>query len=263
MKFGCFGTVKQLEDIANAGFDSAELDFCEIAAMDDATFTSFADKASKSRLSFEVFSGLIPLNIRFQSATFNLTECISNIRTGAKRVKSLGCQMIPFGAGKCRSIPENCNKDSAKKVVAKVISEIASTLSEYDILLVIEPLGPAYSNYLQTFPDVQFFLDELSNENCQSMCDLRHMIASNEDYNDIIRYSSIIKHAHIDYPKGEFRYFPSPSDDFNYKPYLESLYKAKYQGIITVEATAIKNNFLSEATNACNFLRNMWHDITF
>ena len=35
MNYGCFGFSHQLSDIQAAGFDSAELDFCELTDMSD------------------------------------------------------------------------------------------------------------------------------------------------------------------------------------------------------------------------------------
>lgn len=176
---------------------------------------------------------------------------------GARRVKELGCTMIPFGAGKCRSIPQNADPEAAKEKNAFIVRSFSSLLEEYDIHLVVEPLGPPNSNYLNTLAETNIFLKEVNHPNCSAMCDLRHMHKSNEPVSQIQKYRSIIKHAHIDYPRGVERFFPSPEDDFDYLPYFKSLHNAGYQKILTVEATAVKKNFLQEATICNKYLKQL------
>ena len=257
MKFGCFGFSHHLADIKKAGYDCAELDFCELTDMDDASFTKFYQEASASGLGFEVFSGLLPLTERFHTPDFNLEYWLEHTAKGAKRVKELGCTIIPFGAGKCRSIPEGADVDEAKATVAKIVRAFGSLLDEYGIQLVVEPLGPPNSNYLNTLAETDVFLKEVNHPNISAMCDLRHMHKSNEPMSAIEDYISIVKHAHIDYPRKLTRYFPAPEDDFDYAPYFEALHKANYQGILTVEATAVKNNFLQEATICNEYLKKL------
>lgn len=255
MKIGCFGTADQLALIENAGFDSAELDFCELVNMDETEYSSFLDKAKHSPVNFEVFSGLIPLSQRFHSPEFNLDYWLDKIDKGAKRAQELGCIMIPFGAGKCRSIPENVDINTATRTVAKIVRSISELLQQYQIQLVIEPLGPANSNFLNTLPEVEEFLKIVDHPNCSSMVDLRHMHKTSEPLTNIEKYLSIVKHAHIDYPRALTRYFPSPEDDFDYDPYIRTLLAVNYNGLLTIEATAVKNDFFSEASKALTYLR--------
>lgn len=251
MKLGCFGSCTQLSSIKNAGFDCAELDFCELTDMDETAYEKFYTEAIHSGLRFDVFSGLLPLSERFHTPDFNLDYWLTHTEKGAKRAAELGCTMIPFGAGKCRSIPPSCDFTAASVRVADIVHSFSEILSKFHIELVIEPLGPANSNFLNTLPEVEHFLSQVNHSNCSSMCDLRHMYKSEEDLYNLTRYKTIVKHAHIDYPKGTDRYFPLPGDDYDYLPYLQALKDSGYDKILTVEASAVKNDFASEAA-VCN-----------
>lgn len=257
MRFGCFGFSHQISLIQQAGFDSAELDFCELADMEASAFSSFLEKAAASGLGFEVFSGLIPLSERFHSPGFDLDYWLSHTRKGAERARRLGCRMIPFGAGKCRSIPEGCGKAYGRKRVAAIVRAFSQVLEEYGICLVIEPLGPANSNFLNTLPEVRDFLPEVGHGNCSSMCDLRHMHKTGEPMSHIPEFRPIVRHAHIDYPEGTHRYFPSPDDGYDYRPYFRALRDAGYEGLLTVEATAVKKDFLEEARTCALYLHQL------
>lgn len=258
MKFGCFGSLSQLPLIQEAGFDSAELNFCELTSLSDSDFESFRQSASKSGLGLEVFSGLIPLTERFHSPDFRLDDWLEHTRKGAARAAQLGTYMIPFGAGKCRSIPADCtNQNAAKQKVLTIVRSLSDVLSEFKITLVVEPLGPANSNYLNTIPETVEFIHAVNRKNCSCMCDLRHMHKLHESMNDIVACRDFILHAHIDYPRGDSRYFPSGSDSFDYAPYFAALARADYHGLLTVEATAVRTNYLPEAKESVRLLHEL------
>ena len=257
MKLGCFGSSKDLVSIKKAGYDCAELDFCEITDMSDTQFTTFYKECTASGLGFEVFSGLIPLTERFFFKDFSLDFWLEHTEKGARRVSELGCNMIPFGAGKCRSIPEPVSLQDGSSHIAEIITAFSNLLGNYHIQLVIEPLGPANSNFLNTLPEVHDFLPSVKSQNCSSMCDLRHMHKTGESLENIITYHSIIKHAHIDFPRGDLRYFPDPTDEYPYADYIDKLKESNYDRILTVEATAVKKEFFTEAKVCCEYLQRL------
>jgi sugar phosphate isomerase/epimerase len=261
LKLGCFGKCDQLDLIKAAGYDSAELDFCELTDMSETEYGRFKEKAQDSGLGFEVFSGLLPLSERFHTPDFDLDYWLKRTEKGLVRAKELGCYMIPFGAGKCRSIPEGCDRETGAATVAHVVRSISKLMGEYDIQFVIEPLGPPNSNFLNTISEVNDFLPIVDHPNTLSMCDLRHMVKSSEDLTDISTYISIIKHAHIDYPEGLDRYFPLPDDGYDYTPYLKALKDADYDRILTVEATAIRKDFAEESAVCCRYLRELMNQL--
>lgn len=255
MKFGCFGFIRHIPLIERAGFDTAELDFCEIAALSEEDFRQVLQQSKESSLDYSVFSGLIPLTERFHSESFDRAYWLEHIRNGTERVSQLGASMIPFGAGKCRSIPDGCtDRNAAKERILGLISDICGILKPYGITLVIEPLGPANSNYINYLAEAVQFVSVLNLPNCKTMCDLRHMHKLGEDMDEIVKYRDSVLHAHIDYPEGEKRFFPKITDGFDYAPYFRALSKAGYGGILSIEATAY-TDFFREACEGLALLK--------
>lgn len=255
MNFGCFGFARHIPWIEEAGFDSAELDICEIADMSGGEFSRLCSLAETSRLTFPVFSGLIPLTVRFHSDDFDRDYWLAHVRRSAERVSRLGCRIIPFGAGKCRSIPENCpDPEQAKAAVRSLVTDICRILEEYGIMLVIEPLGPANSNYINYIKEAVEFVRQICLPNCQTMCDLRHMHKLGESMTEIAAFRSYIRHAHIDYPEGGRRLFPQETDGFDYAPYFKALFDAGYDGLLTIEATDYAD-FPGEAKSSLELLK--------
>ncbi len=257
MRLGCFGKAGQLEEIKQAGFDCAELDICELISMSGSEFAGFCRKAEASGLTFEVFSGLLPLSVRIFNRDFDKARWLEYIKAGAVRVSELGGRMIPFGAGKCRSIPvDYVDPGQCEKKLLDFVQDICEILKSYGISLLIEPLGPSNSNYLNRIEEACEFAVRVDRSNCGIMCDLRHMVKNQESMNQILKFKKEIRHAHIDYPNGEKRLFPRQGDGYDYKPYIWTLHEAEYQGILTVEATEYRD-FYEEAKACEQYLREM------
>lgn len=257
-KIGCFATAAQMPQVAALGFDSIELDLMELVQMTPEAFRAFTREAKDTGLGFEAFSGLIPLTERIHDASFDWQHWLRHTKKAAEVVSALGGSIIPFGAGKCRSIPEGCaDVAAAKRRVADFVADLCDVLSPYGIRLAVEPLGPANSNYLNFIGEAAAFVRQLGKDNCFIMCDMRHMVKLAEDWQDIVTWRDLIIHAHIDYPLGTDRLFPAAGDGYDYRPYLAALDAAGYQGILTAEALAY-TDFPSAAKGFLEMITQIW-----
>jgi len=249
-RIGCFGRCAQIDEIAAAGYDSAELDILELNAMSAGEFGAFIRRAGETGLGFEAFSGFMPLSERICSEGFDRAFYIEHAKRAAERTGRLGARLWPFGAGKCRSLPEDpAIVPAMREKVADFVGELSDVLLPYGISLAVEPLGPANSNFLNRIAEAAAFAAALCRPNCFAMCDLRHILKSGDSYAEVQSFRRQIIHAHIDYPLGELRFFPQSGDGFDYLPYLRALKQADYPGLITVEATSYRD-FAAEA-GAC------------
>lgn len=259
MRLGCFGKIEQIEDIEQAGFQCAELDICEIVSLSDMAFEKLKVQVKKKNLKFDVFSGLLPLNIRICEKEFDTAYWLRHIEKGAQRISELGAELVPFGAGKCRSIPDDVSEEKYRSYynqLLEFIRKICDVLSAYKIQLVIEPLGKSNSNFLNFIREADVFCRQVKRKNCAIMCDFRHMVSNGESPDEIKAYRENIKHAHIDYPLGNKRRFPRREDGCDYLPYLRALVQSGYMGRLTVEATDYEE-FAKETMESAGYLREL------
>ncbi|MBN2396680.1 MAG: sugar phosphate isomerase/epimerase [Candidatus Atribacteria bacterium] len=254
VKLGCFGFVRDIDLIRTAGYDTAEMDIYEINSQSKDEFKKTCSVARASGLTFNAFSGFMPLTEHIYKDSFQFENWLLYAEKAAVRTAGLGCRIWPFGCGKPRSIPLGIDGEKAKAKFKFFVEEICHIIKKYGIVLAIEPLGSMNSNYLNYISETVKFVESVNLENCMTMCDFRHMVKLNEGFDEIVKYRDYICHAHIDNPCGMERRFPMAGDGVDYDGYLEALDRAGYDKILTVEATNY-SNFEKEAKKTMEFFK--------
>ena len=101
----------------------------------------------------------------------------------------------------------------------------------------MEPLGPMYSNYINTLLEAVRIIQEVGIPNLFTKAVLLHLFWAKESLADIVSYSDYIHHIHMDYPVSYPEYpFPKVEDDFDYIEFLNAIKDSEYQGTLTNEA---------------------------
>jgi sugar phosphate isomerase/epimerase len=237
MKLGGFGRIKDYEDIAKSGFDFAELDVPEIADLPENEFQAFLGKVKE--IGFPVLTGsrALPLSDPwFFTDQYDKEKFRDFMDTACRRSAQLGIRKIILGNGKARYL---LTEDSIKleNNFIETLRLYAEYADRYGIEMILEPLGPDYSNYLNTLPAAAEAVRKAGNPNLFIMADLRHLQLGNEPYEDIEKCARLVHHIHVDYP-GTFpeRYFPRTDDGFDYTPFLDEVKKIGYSDTLTIEA---------------------------
>lgn len=237
MKIGGFGRIADYESIKAAGFDYAELDLPEIEELSEEAFAEFAEKVKT--IGFPVLTGSRALPIAtpwFFTDSFSMDTYHSYMEKACSRAALLGIKKIIIGNGKARWLLDRKSIKKEQNFI-NLLSLFADCCEKNGIEMILEPLGPDYSNYINTLPEAVRVCKEAGNPNLFTMADLRHLYRGGESYEDIVTCSSFLKHVHIDYPLTfPDRPFPTPNDGFNYAPFLDAVKRAGYDDTLTIEA---------------------------
>ncbi len=237
MLLGAFGKIEHYEAMAKAQYDYAELDMPQIEELSENDFAKFCDLVSKVNLPCLTGARILPIvEPTFFLDNFNPNDLSDYLKKSCSRCKKLGIYKVILGNGKARSLPtpESIKNEGQFFELLKIMANIAG---ENDQELILEPLGPKYSNYLNTLPQSCAVIDKLGMKNLFTMADLRHMYWNNEDFSNLSKYIKYVHHIHVDYPKSfPERGYPSPLDDYDYKTFVDEIIKSGYQGTLTIEA---------------------------
>lgn len=242
MKLGGFGRIADYDDIRQAGFDYAELDVPEMEALPEKEFRVFCDKVHEA--GFPVLTGARALPVAepwFFTDSFHALDYKDYLDHACQRAKLLGMGRIIIGNGKARMLVDDTSIEKESRFIdfMRMFAEIAGS---YDVEVILEPLGPMYSNYINTLPEAVRIIREVDMPNLFTMADLRHLVWAKEPLTDMITYADYIHHIHADYPASyPARSFPKTSDDFDYTEFLNALKESGYQGTLTIEADIPKD----------------------
>ena len=257
MKLGGFGLIADYKKISAAGFDFAELDMPEIEKLCEEEFGHFCDAVDKN--GFPVLTGarILPITTPlFFVDGFKPMDLKDYLLKSCKRAHALGIRKVILGNGKARSL---LSEDDIKKerIFVEFLHMLADIAGNNGQELILEPLGPKYSNYINTIPEAVRIINEVNMPNIFTMADLRHLVWSKEPFENLIDYSSYIHHIHIDYPLSyPERNYPKSDDNFDYSDFLKALKKSKYDDTLTIEAD-IPENWNSAYKQVIEVLGNM------
>lgn len=237
MKLGGFGRIGDCLNISEAGYDFAELDIPEMEALSESEYEKLCTMVENCKLSVLTGARLFPIvEPLFFTDGFNPAEFIPYLEKACKRTSMLGIQKIIFGNGKARSL--GVPKDREKEpVFIEFLRTIAGIAQKYGQELILEPLGPKYSNYINTIPEAVNLIKKVNMPNVFTMADLRHIVGSKEPFDNLVDYISYIHHIHVDYPISHpERKYPRIDDGYNYTEFLAMLKKSGYNDTLTIEA---------------------------
>ncbi len=247
MRLGGFGKIEDYDKIREAGFDYAELDMPEIEALDDAAYDAFAEKVQTTGFPLYTGARLLPYTTpMFFVPGYDYRELEGYLRSTLRKNGQLGVKKILFGNGKARLLVDENSRKYEEQFLGymRMLCEIAGENGQE---VLIEPLGPKYSNYMNLIPDALEVVDRINMPNLGVMADIRHMVWNGETFENIGRYHDRIGHYHIDFPLSyPERSWPCVEDEYNYGGFLSQLKKIDSEDLtLTVEADIPKDWILA------------------
>lgn len=257
MRTGHFGLLGQVEAIAAAGYDTAELHIWEIMALDNAGFAAAAQKIRDCGIPCEVFNNPLPMDISIAGEDFDLPFYREHMKRGVERVQALGGRYINFGNGRARSIPRGADRDAVVQKVLGVVDDLCGYAAQAEITVLLEPIGRSITNFVLTIAEAYDCAARLGRSNLKTLIDLRWFVdAPEQTWADVARYRDFIAHAHIDYPLSTLpeRVESTLGDGYDYGPYIAALNSAGYDGILSTETNSHRD-FEAEIREGLRLLR--------
>jgi sugar phosphate isomerase/epimerase len=132
---------------------------------------------------------------------FNSTkdELIKYIEFHIKVAKRIGTKNLVFGSAQSRDIGK-LSKKEANEIFLDFLEKLNKPLSENEIILNIEPLPNTYCNYLNSFMEGVNLLENRELSNVFIQLDIKSILESGENIEEISKFSKYIKHVHVSNP---------------------------------------------------------------
>lgn len=228
----CTG-LANLEGAKAAGFDYVELSTTEIANLPDADFEAAAAKIKALALPTPAANLFIPAAIKVTGPETNPAQQMAHVKKAFTRLARLGTQVVVFGSGGARRVPDGFSKEEAFKQLVDFGRRAAEEGRAHGITITIEPLRKQETNIINTAAEGLTLVEAINHPNFQLMIDFYHLASEQEDPAIVLRAKDRLRHLHVANPQD--RVFPAKWEEYDYAPFFANLKKIGYDKRISVE----------------------------
>jgi sugar phosphate isomerase/epimerase len=228
----CTG-LKNLEAAKAAGFDYVELSATEIASLSDADFEAATARIKQVGIATPAANLFLPSTLKVTGPETDPEQQMAHVRKALTRLSKLGTEVVVFGSGGARRVPDGFSKEEAFRQLVDFGRRVAREARANGITIAVEPLRRQETNIINTAAEGLELVNAIGDPNFQLMIDFYHLASEHEDPAIVLRAKDHIRHLHTANPAG--RVFPLKWEEFDYAPFFANLRAIGYDKRISVE----------------------------
>jgi D-psicose/D-tagatose/L-ribulose 3-epimerase len=230
----CTG-LRNLEAAKAAGFDYVELSATEIAGLSDADFDAAAARIKALGIATPVANLFLPGTLKVTGPQIDAEAQMAHVRKALTRLAKLGTEIVVFGSGGARRVPDGFAKDEAFTQLVDFGRRAATEARTHGITITIEPLRKQETNIINSAAEGLELVKAINHPNFQLMIDFYHLASEQEDPAIVITGKDHLRHLHVANPTG--RVFPQKWEEFDYGPFFAKLKAIGYDKRISMEGS--------------------------
>ena len=146
------------------------------------------------------------------------------------RMQRAGVEVIGYGSGGSRWVPDGFDPDRARQQVADFMHLCADLGEPRNVKVALEPYNRDDANLLNTVAEATQFIETVDRSHAQLMADFFHMMLNGESFDTLEAAAPHLIHAHIAEP-GRGRPETTPAD---HARFLQALRRFGYDGRVTL-----------------------------
>jgi D-psicose/D-tagatose/L-ribulose 3-epimerase len=239
-----------------AGFDYVELGTTEIAALSDTDFEKAAAEIARIGLPVPVTNLFLPATLKVTGPTVDPAAQMAYVTKAFDRLARLGTEVVVFGSGGARRVPEGFAPDQAFQQLVEFGRRIAPEAARRGIVVAIEPLRRQESNIINSAAEGLSLVEAIGHPNFQLMIDFFHLAVEQESPAIVTRAGARLRHLHMANPVG--RVYPLAWSEYDYGPFFATLRQHKYNWRISIEAST--KAFAVDAPRAIALVRRAFEE---
>jgi len=252
MRIGVCTSVDKFGGVAVEGLDYVELSVREFLCPDqeEQSFVKQMDTVKTWEVSVEAANCLFPPQMKVTGQAVDNYAVDKWMRTVCRRAKQAGIELIVFGSGRSRSVPEGFEPDKAIEQIYEHLKRWADIAADAGVTIVVEPLSKKECNLINNVDEALELVHRVNHPNIRLLVDTCHMRREGESAEAIHRADGLIAHVHC--AEGKTR-LPIGLGEENHRSYFRALKEIGYNGRISIEA--IFPNFPEQLPLAVSRLR--------
>jgi hypothetical protein len=202
---------------------------------------------------FRVCAVPLPSDVRVTQKGFNIYVWMENLKVKVHRMAELGCRRLVWSDGRARVLPVEGANAGSKEQVLQFLYMLCGVAANFDMTVLIEPLGPRRTNFLNTMRETGEFLSLVRMENISALISLRELEQIGLSALNLAAYRELIGHVQMDNPRSYdgARICPRPKDGYKYRPFVQALKDMGYSADISLPEDA--------DAGALEYCRGLWN----
>lgn len=202
------------------------------------------------------FNLFIPAELKLVGPDVDEKAVLEYVETVMRRLSQTDTQMIVWGSGGARRIPEGFDRKTAEYQFVAVAKKIARIAAKYRILIALENLNSGETNFINTVKEALHIVKKVNHPNLRLNADIYHMLKEGEAPAIIAQTRKYL--VHVEIAEKENRSAPGVAGD-DFRPYLRELKKAGYHKKIVIEGRW--ENLAAVAAPALRYLQNQIDEV--
>jgi hypothetical protein len=232
--------LSQADQAASDGFDFVQPGSDLVSRLVDEQFLAQWGGGRERPIPFTVCEVPLPSNVRVTQAGFNLYVWTEHLKNVMSRMAALGCRKLVWSNGRARVLPPEGEVSVFKEQVLQFLFMLCELAGRYEMRVLVEPLGPRRTNFLNTMAEMGEFLARVGKQNLSALISLRELEPLGLSLGDLPRYRELIDHVQMENPRfieGP-RICPKPDDGLDYHPFVAALKGIGYSEQISLPLDA-------------------------
>lgn len=255
MRFGICSPPDQAASLAEAGYDFVEWPMSRtVGEMDEGEFRSLRRLAQGLSIVPEAWNVMLPSSIKVVGPDADQTEMKRYGETAFARAAELGGQVVVFGSGGARTIPNGWPHDEATRQFAEACRIAGDIAGKHGIKIAIEPLNRTETNLVNSVSEAAAIVKRVGHQSVKLLSDLYHVTREDEAFADTGAAASVLAHVHVAEP-GQRTMPRAGHQDAVYQGYFQVLKRSGYNGRISIECG---QSTPAKAAAGLTYLRDIW-----
>ena len=215
-------------------------------------FEEFKSIVAESSLEAECFNSFIPAHLKITGPDADQTVLSDYTAHAAERASELGGEVIVFGSGAARAVPEGFSRAKAHDQILEFLNIAATHARKQGVTVAIEPLNRNETNIINSVAEAVEYADEIGLPEVEVLVDFYHMMVEGESFDEVVNAGERIVHVHV---ADTGRLYPG-SGQYDYQEFAACLAYAGYNKRVSVECNF--QDFEAEVPQSIRFLRNLF-----
>lgn len=245
------------------GFDYAELPLSVFAALPEGTFEKARKLLATAPLPCEALNSLIPSDMKLTGPEVNSQEIEAYLAGAFPRAKALGGQIISFGGGRARSVPDGFAKEIAMEQLEAFLHSCETYAAEQGIVVAIEALNRKECNIVKWVEEALELAARLYLPHMRIVADTYHMHVQREDA-DILEDAlemGLLAHVHLADKERRLPGVEQVEKGVDFASILRTLKGNGYGGALSLECREISTSEEELVRQSVKYVRQLWKEL--